>query len=223
MRPLRLPLAAPLLALALCAAPAAAQIGNQSDITGIIVTGGSLMGFVPGRGLVAGHNAALIESKGTVRYGTARVACAVAAAGDTTVQQLQGGTLPSAPPRTAPLTGDAQRDLAALVRHPADKPGNVDGFAAALARHADGSPSTAAEMQTATALARALNGLTDGAGSCGSVPDSVPAPQLAAAFSAYADLVGVASPALLREPSPELLATQAVLERLARAALAATR
>jgi hypothetical protein len=223
MRPLCLPLAAPLLALALCAAPAAAQIGNQSDITGIIVTGGSLMGFVPGRGLGNGHQAALIESKGTVRYGTARVACAVAAVADSTVAMLRAGTLPSAPPRTAPLTGDAQRDLAGLVRPADGLHGNVDAFAAALARHADGSPSTPAETEAATALARALDGLMTGGGSCGTAPDPVPAAQLAAAFAAYSDLVGGASAALLSAPSPELLATQALLERLARAALAAAR
>ncbi|HET6762132.1 MAG TPA: hypothetical protein VFH27_00635 [Longimicrobiaceae bacterium] len=213
--------AAPLLALLLATASAAgAQIGNQSDHTGPIVTGGSMIGFIPGRGAASGRSAALIEDRGVISYGSARVSCAVSATGDSTLAMLRGGTLPLIRQPAQPADA-AEKALAALVSPSVDKRTEPAEFAVALARHADGTQPDAGEALAARALADALESLMPGSASCSMGAGSVPAPKLAASFAAYDAFLNAASPQVLQSPSPEMLAVQALLDRLARAALGA--
>jgi hypothetical protein len=221
-------LAAPLLALAFGAAaplPLTAQIGNQSDHSGPVVTGGGMLGFLP---VVTRptRNAPLVDRNGRIHYGSTRVACAVSASADSLLGELGDARLqPTRSFAGTAIAAGAQRSLRDLVRSSAIHPADSSAFAAALLRPGGGESVNlpAAAAGRAAALAGALRGMMNGSESCESGKGTVPAEQLAHALGAYAAFVGAAPAELLRSPSGELLAVQAVLERLARAAVDAAR
>jgi hypothetical protein len=210
-----------LLGLLLAAAPAArAQIGNQSDHTGPIVTSGGMLGFTPGRGAGNGRSSALVEGRDGIAYGSDRVSCAVSAAADSSLALLRAGTLPLTR-ESAESPAAAEKALASLVSPGVQGRTAPADYAAALTRHADGAAPDDGETSAARKLADALESLIPGSASCSMGSGSVPAPKLATALAAYGEFVNAASEPVLQAPSPELLAAQALLDRLARAALAA--
>jgi hypothetical protein len=201
-----------LLALALWAAPcaAAAQIGNQSDHTGPVVTGG-MMGFLP-QVTRPTRNAPLVDRNGRIRYGSQRVACAVSVAADSLLAGLREGRLePGRAFQGFAIPPATERALARILRPVTGEDADTAAFAAGLAGDA--------ATDASRALAHALYGLMDGRESCGAGEGTVPAPRLAAAFAAYDAFVASAPQGVLSAPGAELLATQAVLERLANAAV----
>jgi hypothetical protein len=220
-------LLAGLLAAALAALPAAlpAQIGNQSDHSGPVVTGGGMLGFLP---VVTRptRNAPLVDRNGRIHYGSTRVACAVSAEADSLLALLDRGTVqPTAAFAGTPISPQAQRSLHDLVRASPLAPADTGAFAAALLRPAGGEALavSAAETDRALELAGSLKGLLNGSESCESGKGTVPPELLARVLAAYGPFVGGAPDTLLRTPSGELLAVQAVLGALAGAAVDAAR
>jgi hypothetical protein len=218
--------AAPLLALALTAGPAAlaAQIGNQSDHSGPVVTGGGLIGFLP---VVTRptRNAPLVNRNGRIHYGSTRVACSVSTAADSLLNVLGEGRLsPSRSFAGRTIPAPAQGALRALVHPVGVAPVDSVAFAAALVRPAGGDvPAPGAAAERARELTAELHGMLNGSESCQAGKGTVPAEQLAHAMDAYGAFVGAAPGAVLRNPSGELLAVQALLEDLALAAVNAAR
>lgn len=205
--------------LALAAAPAApAQIGNNSDPGGIVITGSDVGPSIPSsprreRGSI------FQRDRGAVRFASPEVACAVSTEARRVVEDLQAGRLraPDGPSAGRAIPAETQAMLASVVTS-ADSLGvpaaYVDALVSSGARND-------VERTAAGILGKALSSLFLRGDGC-TEPRTDARPWLDA-FDSYENLVDVASPSLVREPSDALLATQAVLARIVAAATAAAR
>lgn len=190
-----LPLAA-LAALAL-AAPARAQTGNQSDISGPLSTG-------PFAGMRL-ENELFSHAGNAVVFRNARTGCALRGA-----EQAYRDSVSS-----LPHTPAEQRVLDLLAVTPGTPP--ADAVAAALAHGADPASPLG---QAARRLADALKGLMQDRGGCGESRDDYPeAPQWQDAIDAFNDYVRTAPDSALSPPAPELIAIHDALQSVLTRAL----
>ncbi|HEV7589100.1 MAG TPA: hypothetical protein VGO40_13380 [Longimicrobium sp.] len=200
---------AALAVLALAAAPAGAQTGNQSDITGPVITGsGPAGGSFLGAGLRS-ENELFGRAADAVVFRNARIGCAVrgaeAAYRDSVARE----------PQTP-----AQRRVLDLLAVNADRPAAdpvAAAVAAALAHGADpGSPLGMAARR----LADALDGLMRDRGGCAQArQEYTEAPQWREAIDAFQHYVHDAPDSAFSPPAPELLAIHAALQRVVEEAL----
>jgi hypothetical protein len=186
-------------------ATASAQGGNQSDISGPVVTGsGAVGGSFLGAGLRS-ENEMFGRAGKEVVFRNARIGCAVrgaeAAYRDSAARQ----------PQTP-----AQRRVFDLLAVNAGTP-SADAVAAALAHGAAaGSPLGMAARR----LADALNGLMRDRGGCAQArQEYTEAPQWREAIDAFQRYVADAPASAFSPPAPELLAIHAALQRVVEEAL----
>jgi len=179
------------------AAPARAQTGNQSDISGPYSSGA-----FTGMRL---ENQLFSRAGSTVVFRTPRTGCALRGA----EEAYRDSVLP------LPRTQAEQRVLDLLAVTAGAPP--TDAVAAALARGAD--PSSALG-RAARRLADALTGLMRNRGACGDSRDDYPeAPQWEEALKAYNDYVRGAPDSAFSPPTPELLAIHGALQDVVTRAL----
>jgi hypothetical protein len=204
MRILRLtPFAA--LALALCAAPAAAQSGNQTDPSGPNITGSGPHGGSYLGGGIRTENEMFARSSEKIVFRNGRVGCAVRDASREYLDSL----------RTAPLD-DVTRSLAALLASPgADR---ADRLAAGLA---NGSSDPAVQAHART-IADALAGLfvpPDSAVCSADRERYEEAPRWETAIRALNELVELAPDSYFAPPPCELVAVRNALRAVVERAL----
>jgi hypothetical protein len=191
--------------LALAAAPACAQTGNLSDVSGPVITGsGPAGGSFLGAGLRS-ENEMFGRAGDLVVFRNAGIGCALRGAEAAYRDSVAGQ------PQTA-----AQRRVLDLLAVNAGTP-SADAVAAALAHGADaGSPLGMAARR----LADALNGLMRDQGGCSqSREDYTEAPQWQEAIEAFQHYIHDAPDAAFSPPAPELLAIHAALQRMVVGAL----
>jgi hypothetical protein len=198
----------PLLALAAllpAAAPALAQGGNQSDVTGPNITGaGAAGGSYQGAG-VNTENEMFAGAGSQTVFRTARIGCAVRDAGRAFRDSVAAAALSASETRAHTLLGSLQGSPRA------------DEVAAILAHGAD----PASPMgQAARDLARALTNLLRDAGACAERREAFSeAPQWREAIRAFNEYVRRAPDSALSPPAPELVAIHQALQRVVEAAL----
>lgn len=180
----------------------APQVGNQSDVTGAITTTGDIAGdaFAPRFGGGGGAVA---------RFTNPDIAAAVNQAAVSLNAQVAEGTLAvaatSAP--TTSISAAVQQILQSLLTG-TDDDASSSQIESALA-NAPGAPDTTLVQN----LVSSLQGLTAGG--------TVSPTGLAAAIEAYNALIDASGGEFLGNPQPELLAIQSALSTLVNAALAA--
>jgi hypothetical protein len=180
------------------AAPARAQTGNQSDVSGPYSNG-------PFNGGLRLENEMFSRVGNEVVFRTARTGCALRGA----EQAYRDSVAP------LPHTPAEQRVLDLLAVTAGTPP--TDAVAAALARGADPASPLG---QAARRLADALTGLMQNRGGCGDSRDDYPeAPQWEEALKAYNDYVRGAPDSALSPPAPELLAIHDALQSVVTRAL----
>jgi len=189
----------PALVLAgLAAAPAAAQVGNQSDISGPYSNG-------PFGAGMRTENELFGRAGDVVVFRNARIGCALRGA-----ERAYRDSVAN-----APLTPSQERVLTLLGAH-AGTP-SADAVAAALARGA--APDTPLG-QAARTLADALSGLMRDRGGCSSSREAYEeAGQWQQAIEAFKRYVHDAPDAALSPPAPELVAIHAALQAVIDSAL----
>lgn len=189
---------AALAALALAAAPARAQTGNQSDVSGPYATGVFSDGM-------RSENEMFARAADAVVFRNARIGCELRNA-----ERAYRDSV--APLRHTPAE---QRVFDLLAVTPGSPP--VDAVAAALARGSDpGSPLG----QAARRLADALSGLMQDRGACSQSRQDYPeAPQWQEAIDAFQDYVKNSPDSAFSPPAPELVAIHAALQAVIARAL----
>lgn len=181
----------------------APQVGNQSDVTGAITTTGDIAGdaFAPRFGGGGGAVA---------RFTNPDIARAVNQAAVSLNAQVAQGTLTvaatSAP--TTSISAAVQQILQSLLTGTDDDDASSSQIERALA-NAPGAP----DRTLVRNLVSSLQGLTAGG--------TVSPTGLAAAIEAYNALIDASGGEFLANPQPELLAIQSALSTLVNAALAA--
>lgn len=181
--------------------PAQAQVGNQSDVTGAMITTSDIAGgaFAPS---VGGGTVTAFTSPG--------IAAAVNQAAASLNAQVSQGTLPvaatSGPTTSIPAT--VLQALQSVLTGAGDVAVALSSIESALA-NAPGAPSTTLVRN----LLSSLQGLTAGG--------TVSPAQLVATVEAYNALIDASSGEFLGNPQPELLAIQSALSTLVNASLAA--
>ena len=191
--------------LALAAAPLAAQTGNQSEVTGPIVTGsGPAGGSFLGAGLRS-ENEMFGRVGDQVVFRNARIGCAVRGAANAWRDSV--AVLPHTP---------AEQRVFDLVTANEGSPG-ADAVAAALARGSDGGSPLG---MAARRLADAMGGLLRNRGGCSqSRQDYSEAPQWQEAIEAFKAYVHDAPDSAFSPPAPELIAIHAALQSVVANAL----
>jgi len=190
-------------ALLLAAAPARAQVGNQSD-PGIPTIGAAGSGSYLGPGLRT-ENELFARAGNTVVFRNAKTGCAIRNA----VQSYRDSV--ASAPRTA-SQARVQTLLGAIDGNP-----DLAGVAAALAHGAD--PATPLG-RAAQALANALNGLFRNRGGCSDDRNAYDeAPQWQEAIRAFNDYVRNAPDSAFSPPAPELVAIHDALQSVVYQAL----
>jgi hypothetical protein len=179
------------------AAPARAQTGNQSDVSGPYSSG-------PFMGMRL-ENELFAHAGNQVVFRNARTGCALRGA-----EQAYRDSVSA-----LPHTPAEQRVLDLLAVTPGAPP--TDAVAAALAHGADPSSPLG---QAARRLADALTGLMQNRGGCGDSRDDYPeAPQWQEAIKAFNDYVHTAPDSAFSPPAPELIAIHDALESVVLRAL----
>ena len=174
---------------------AQAQSGNQSDVTGTIVTTSDVAGgFSPGG-----------DRRVNIVFPTSQIQQAVNNAAGSVNQLLAAGNLPVVATGTpTPIPATVQQTLASVLVGARDAGDSVTRLERALV-NAGANPTLARN------LANSLRGLySDG---------SVKAEQFRSVVRAYNALIGSSSAEFLRTPPEELRAVQSILSILLNAAL----
>lgn len=154
------------LALLLAASPAAAQIGNGSDVTGPGITNGGLGGGTyEAGGFRRSENAVFRTPNGTAIWASGEVACAVTGMVPVVEQRLREGPLTARPEVGGQVVDDAARQAiwGVMRGDSVDRSDPAEALAAALRGEAD--PRSRLGRR-ASDLVEALGGLLGKAASC---------------------------------------------------------
>lgn len=178
--------------------PAKAQVGNQSDVTGAIITTSDIAGgtFTPssrGRGTKA------VFARSSVQVAVNRAAA-------NAIAQLKGNSITSL--TGAPITPSTQQTLLSVLTSGSGQ-GNVGISQIANALNSAQGGFTGNQVRQ---LAASLGGLL--------ANGRVNPAKLAAAVNAYNAVINASSAQFLNNPPPELRAIQSVLSQLVNTALA---
>ena len=185
--------------------PAQAQTGNQSDVTGAIVTtsdisGGAFTHSQPG-------------GRGVAHFSSFTVQTVVNQAAITVLKQLNINSLTS--PTGTSISPETQQRLLLILTASKSVPEKASFAQIITALSSDQGGSTASEARQ---LAASLEGLFKTRSTTATSPKvSINANRLLAAIKAYNQLVNHSSAQFLNNPPPELVGIRSVLSELIKA------